>query len=297
MRFRALLFFVSVSIFISTAFAATIAISGSVFSSAAEEKLIRAEIWLNGEFHSHTDLDGEFEILGAVEGDVIRVRKVDYVGTSAIAESSNDIFEFQLAPVWRLESVHQVYEDVPEYVWFEPAVRELYETQTLGAEKKQLFLPSENLTRGELAVLGVKVAGFLPEQVEKTNFCDIAASDDFAPAVEFMFANNWLSGYPSTDCSKGRVFRPAMPVNRAEAVKMALIAFQDLVERRVEETVCLPSGFTDVPRDAWFAEFVDQANCLSFVNGYPDGSFRPANPVNRAEIAVILVNALESLFK
>ena len=297
MRFRALLFFVSVSIFISTAFAATIAISGSVFSSAAEEKLIRAEIWLNGEFHSHTDLDGEFEILGAAEGDVIRVRKVDYVGTSAIAESSNDIFEFQLAPVWRLESVHQVYEDVPEYVWFEPAVRELYETQTLGAEKKQLFLPSENLTRGELAVLGVKVAGFLPEQVEKTNFCDIAASDDFAPAVEFMFANNWLSGYPSTDCSKGRVFRPAMPVTRAEAVKMALIAFQDLVERRVEETVCLPSGFTDVPRDAWFAEFVDQANCLSFVNGYPDGSFRPANPVNRAEIAVILVNALESLFK
>ncbi|GEM_PF-2233639 len=297
MRFRALLFFVSVSIFISTAFAATIAISGSVFSSAAEEKLIRAEIWLNGEFHSHTDLDGEFEILGAAEGDVIRVKKIDYVGTSAIAESSNDVFEFQLAPVWRLDSAHQVYEDVPEYAWFEPAVRGLYENQTLGAAEKQLFLPSENLTRGELAVLGVKVAGFLPESVDKTNFCDIAAEDDFAPAVEFMFTHGWLSGYPSTDCTKGRVFRPKMPVNRAEAIKMALTAFQDLVDSRVEETVCFPSGFTDVPRDAWFAEFVDQANCLSFVNGYPDGSFRPANPVNRAEIAVILVNALESLFE
>ncbi|MCF7836111.1 S-layer homology domain-containing protein [Candidatus Gracilibacteria bacterium] len=297
MKFRALLLFVSVSIFVSTAFAGTIATSGSVLSSASDEKLVRAEVWLNGEFHSHTNLNGEFQILGAAEGDVIRVRKDDYVGTSAIAESSNDIFEFQLAPVWRLESAHQVYEDVPEYAWFEPAVRELYETQTLGTSERGKFFPSENLTRGELAVLGVKVAGFLPEPVEKTNFCDIAAEDDFAPAIEFMFNHGWLSGYPSTDCGKGRVFRPTMPVNRAEAVKMALIAFQDLVDRRVEETVCLPSGFTDVPHDAWFTEFVDQANCLSFVNGYPDGSFRPANPVNRAEIAVILVNALESLFK
>jgi hypothetical protein len=295
MKLKAALSFVFLLIFIPVAFAAA-SISGSVFSSASEEKLIRAEVWFNGDFHSHTDLDGEFDIIGAVAGDVIRVRKIDYIGTSAITESGSDTFGFQLAPVWRLESAHQIYTDVPEYAWFEPAVRTLYETQTLAAAEKQLFNPSENLTRGELAVLSVKVAGFLPEEVEETSFCDIEATDDFAPSIEFMFDHGWLSGYPSGECDAGRVFRPSLPVNRAEAVKMALIAFQDLVDRRVEEAVCLPSGFTDVPQEAWFAGFVDQANCLGFVNGYPDGSFRPANPVNRAEIAVILVNALESLF-
>ncbi len=297
MKFRALFLLTSFLTFISTVFATLIlGISGNVFSSATDEPLIRAEIWLNGEFNSHTDLEGKFEILGAAARDVIRVRKGDYVGTSVIVEIAGEEFDFRLAPVWQLKSAHQIYEDVPEYAWFEPAVRKLYETQTLAATGVQNYKPSENLTRSELAVLGVKVAGFLPEETKETNFCDVEPRDDFAPAVEFMFANGWLSGYPSDDCEKGRIFRPSLPVNRAEAVKMTLIAFQDLAEKKVEESVCLSAGFTDVPADAWFAKFVDEANCLGFVNGYPDGSFRPANPVNRAEIAVILANALESLF-
>ncbi|MFH1545890.1 MAG: S-layer homology domain-containing protein [Patescibacteria group bacterium] len=296
MKFRALSFLASFLIFISAVFAAAVSISGSVFSSAVGEPLIRTEIWLNGNFNSHTDLEGRFEILEATAGDIIRVRKTDYVGTSVIVKATDEEFYFELAPVWRLENVNQVYEDVPEYAWFEPAVRQLYETQTLAATGTQNYKPSENLTRGELAVLGVKVAGFLPEEVEKTNFCDVEPKDDFAPAAEFMFANGWLSGYPSEDCEKNRVFRPNLPVNRAEAVKMALVVFQDLVEKKIEESVCLPAGFTDVPTGAWFAKFVNEANCLGFVNGYPDGSFRPANPVNRAEIAVIFANALESLF-
>ncbi|MBU1089377.1 S-layer homology domain-containing protein [Patescibacteria group bacterium] len=296
MKFRALSFLASFLIFISAVSAAAVSISGSVFSSAVGEPLIRTEIWLNGNFNSHTDLEGRFEILETAAGDIIRVRKTDYVGTSVIVKAADEEFDFELAPVWRLENVNQVYKDVPAYAWFEPAVRQLYETQTLAATGTQNYKPSENLTRGELAVLGVKVAGFLPENVEETNFCDVEPEDDFAPAVEFMFANGWLSGYPSEDCGKNRVFRSNLPVNRAEAVKMALVVFQDLVEKKIEESVCLPAGFTDVPAGAWFAKFVNEANCLGFVNGYPDGSFRPANPVNRAEIAVIFANALESLF-
>lgn len=281
---------------LSTTLAMVTSTSGSVVSSASGEELIRAEVWLNGDLHSHTDLEGTFEILGTATGDIIRIHKKDYVDTSTVVDTDSGTFEFRLAPVWQLESAHQIYEDVPASAWFEPAVRKLYENQTLSAAERQLFHPEENLTRGELAVLSVKIAGFLPDLVTETHFCDIEASDDFAPAIEFMFQHDWLSGYPSDDCEAGRVFRPSLPVNRAEAVKMALIAFQDLVDKRVEEVVCLPAGFTDVPSTAWFAEFIDQANCLGFVNGYDDGSFRPANPVNRAEIAVILVNALESLF-
>ncbi len=295
MKSQKLLLFALSLAFTTTAFAAT-AVSGRVFSSASGEKLIRAEVWLNGEFNAHTDLEGEFEILGMKTGDVIRMQKADYVGTSAIVKNTNDEFEFQLAPIWSLDSANQIYEDVPADAWFEPAVRKLYETQTLTASAVQLFKPSENLTRGELAVLAVNVAGFLPEDIEETNFCDIEPTDDFAPAVEFMFLHEWLSGYPSEKCEKKRVFRPNLPVNRAEAIKIALIAFQDLAKKKVAENVCLSAGFTDVPTNAWFEKFVDEANCLGFINGYPDGSFRPANPVNRAEIAVILVNALESLF-
>jgi len=296
MKFRLPLLLVFTFALISSASATVSTVSGDVFSSVAKEKLIRAQIWFNGDLYSHTDLDGRFEILGATAGDVIRVKKVNYIGTSTVIESENNEFEFQLAPIWKLESAHQIYEDVSEYAWYEPAIRKLYEAQALTATEKQLFKPNENLTRGELAVLGVKVAGFLPKPIGESSFCDVKTEDDFAPTVEFMFSHGWLSGYPSGKCDKGRVFKPHLLANRAEATKMALIVFQDLVNKQVEKNVCLPSGFTDVPDDAWFVEFVDKANCLGFVNGYSDGSFRPANSINRAEIAVILANALESLF-
>ncbi|MFA6458309.1 MAG: S-layer homology domain-containing protein [Patescibacteria group bacterium] len=296
MKSRALIFFVSVFVLATSAFAIGAIISGKVVSSTDDSPLVRAEVWWKGAFYTHTDLDGNFEILGSAAGDIIRIHKADFIDMSVIANSANEAFEFRLAPIWKLTNAHQVYADVADYAWYEPAVRKLYETQTLTATSVQKFLPSENVTRGELAVLSVKVAGFLPSKVTETHFCDVYPDDDYARAVEFMFAHNWISGYPSTSCKKGLVFRPNLPINRAEAVKMTLIAFQDLVDQKVATSVCFPAGFTDVPRDAWFATFVDEANCLGFVNGYTDGSFRPASPVNRAEITVILANALESLF-
>ncbi|MFH0776402.1 MAG: S-layer homology domain-containing protein [Patescibacteria group bacterium] len=296
MNFRAIIFPACLLACVSIVFAATSGISGRVIASTNSTRLIRAEVWLNGTLAAHSDIDGRFTVTDAKAGDILRLRKTDFVDTSTIVGSSEDFFEFELAPIWKLDSAHQIYEDVPDDAWFEPAVRKLYETQTLTASTKQLFLPSETLTRGELAVLSVKVAGFLPDPVTETHFCDIASDDDFAPAVEFMFKNNWISGYQSSTCKKGKVFRPNLPVNRAEAIKMALIAFQDLVAKKIATNVCLPAGFADIPREAWFAKFIDEANCFGFANGYRDGSFRPANPVNRAEIAVILANALESLF-
>ncbi len=296
MKSRALIFFVSVLVLTASVSAAVALISGRVLSSKDGFPLVRAEVWSNGAFYTHTDINGHFEILATKAGDVVRIHKTDFVDTSAIANSANEAFEFQLAPIWKLVNAHQVYADVAEYAWYEPAVRKLYETQTLTATGVQKFLPSENVTRGELAVLSVKAAGFLPGKVAETHFCDVYPDDDFAAAVEFMFVHNWISGYKSTSCSKGLVFRPNLLINRAEAVKMTLIAFRDLVDEKVATNVCFPAGFTDVPRDAWFATFVDEANCLGFVNGYKDGTFRPANPVNRAEITVILANALESLF-
>ncbi|MFH0834629.1 MAG: S-layer homology domain-containing protein [Patescibacteria group bacterium] len=296
MSARVSIFLASLIIAVSSVFAAQSVISGKATSSSASVPVVRAEVWWNGKFHSYTGINGEFTILGTTAGDVVRLHKKGFVDSSTIADFDSATIDFALAPVWNLENASQVYSDIAPYAWYEPAVRRLYENQTLTASGVQEFLPSQNLTRGELAVLGVKVAGFLPSAVKETHFCDVAPTDDFAPAVEFMFAHGWLSGYQSNDCKKGKVFRPQLPVNRAEAVKMVLTTFADLANQKVLEKVCLPAGFTDVPANAWFADFVNKANCLGFVNGYKDGSFHPAQPVNRAEIAVILANALESFF-
>jgi len=271
-------------------------VAGKVFSSASGEKLIHAEIWRNGELHSETDLAGEFEILGVELGDILRIRKDGYVATSVFVDSTNEILEFGLAPIWELDAAGQIYPDIANDSEFEPAVRRLYENQILSATGAQNFAPEENISRAELVALAVAAAGFLPDEPTVTNFCDVAPEDDFAAAAEFLFAKNWIAGFESEDCAHERDFRPELPMSRVETAKMLFAVFGDLVDKKIAEKVCLPAGFTDVPRDAWFAEFVDVANCLGFVDGFADGTFRPDRPVTRGEIAIIFADALESLF-
>ena len=50
------------------------------------------------------------------------------------------------------------------------------------------------------------------------------------------------------------------------------------------------STFNDVSTNYWAYDAIGTAQAAGWVKGYPDGSFRPDNPVTRAELAQILVN-------
>lgn len=81
-------------------------------------------------------------------------------------------------------------------------------------------------------------------------------------------------------------FQPDSPVNRAEAVKMLTLA------ARITETPESSTGatvtFRDVPESAWFAPLIKTAAEQGIVHGYTDGTFRPGNPITRAEAAAII---------
>jgi len=48
--------------------------------------------------------------------------------------------------------------------------------------------------------------------------------------------------------------------------------------------------FSDVPMDAWYYDYVMNLVDMGIVDGNPDGTFRPDNSLNRAEMAKIAVN-------
>lgn len=50
------------------------------------------------------------------------------------------------------------------------------------------------------------------------------------------------------------------------------------------------SNFTDI-QNHWAAECIRQLRSRSVISGYPDGTFRPNNPLSRAEFAALLGNA------
>ncbi|MBL4694495.1 S-layer homology domain-containing protein [Candidatus Gracilibacteria bacterium] len=53
--------------------------------------------------------------------------------------------------------------------------------------------------------------------------------------------------------------------------------------------------FSDLPADIWYADSVESLVDKEIVEGYSDGTFRPSNNVNRAELAVIIDQTLQHI--
>ena len=84
----------------------------------------------------------------------------------------------------------------------------------------------------------------------------------------------YLTGYPSG------AFGPNNSMTRAEVAQM----FYALLNNK---NVTITASFPDVPADAWYATAVNTLASLGMVSGDADGSFRPNDPITRAEFCVI----------
>jgi|GEM_PF-4829169 len=86
----------------------------------------------------------------------------------------------------------------------------------------------------------------------------------------------YMRGYPDGS------FRADRSVSRAE-VATALARVLNLPLGAVTT-----STFTDVPADHWALPYIEAAVKAGLLKGYPDATFRPENPVTRAEMAAIV---------
>lgn len=86
-------------------------------------------------------------------------------------------------------------------------------------------------------------------------------------------------------------FHPDQSVTRAELVQLLdrAIGFEGL------EKVKTGISFPDVEVDFWGREAIEKAAETGIINGYPDGNFRPNDPVTREELAVIIYRLLSGL--
>ncbi|MBT3292742.1 S-layer homology domain-containing protein [Candidatus Peregrinibacteria bacterium] len=81
-------------------------------------------------------------------------------------------------------------------------------------------------------------------------------------------------------------FRPNDSVNRAEALKILLLASQpELLNEPYRD---LPD-FADVTNEDWFAPFVKIANSYGLTSGFENNMFKPELPITRAEASKIVL--------
>lgn len=77
-------------------------------------------------------------------------------------------------------------------------------------------------------------------------------------------------------------FQPNKTINRAEFSKIMVLA------TKAPLTYPQESSFSDVQTSDWFFPYVETAKTKGWIDGYEDGSFKPGNTINRAEVAKII---------
>ena len=89
------------------------------------------------------------------------------------------------------------------------------------------------------------------------------------------------------------LFRPEASLSRAEAVTMLARLSVDWDGNPLYTGAAGTGGFSDVSRGDWYAPYVAFAQKYGIASGYPDGTFRPEQPVSRAELVKLIAAYFE----
>ena len=129
--------------------------------------------------------------------------------------------------------------------------------------------------------------------------CSLAyAGQAYAQTFQDVPPDAWYYDYVEQLVDQGVIdvadyFRPCDPMNRAELVKIVIMVIDGFADYEAPAT----PTFYDVPRAAWYFDYVECAVQFGIVSGYTDaqgnltGFFGPGDQVNRAAATKILVNA------
>lgn len=133
------------------------------------------------------------------------------------------------------------------------------------------FQPDKQLTRAQAAQMVYRLLAAPDSGMGPCSYADVPASQWYAKAVTALCRLGLFDD--------GSQFRPEDIITRAE--------FVDLLVRLRPEAQG-QAVFSDVPAWHWAARQIGAAVQLGWINGYPDGTFKPDKGLSRAEACTII---------
>ena len=137
--------------------------------------------------------------------------------------------------------------------------------------------PNGNITRAEVATIFFRL---LTEEVRTANSTQSNSLSDVTRGQWFNHAVSTLSSMGIVKGHNDGTFAPNAPITRAE--------FAAIAARFDDKNTDTSSKFTDIASH-WAKNEIGIAANKGWINGYPDGTFRPNQYITRAE-AMTLVN-------
>lgn len=186
----------------------------------------------------------------------------------------------------------QRFPDVPTDFWASKAIRQAQTQGFISGFPDGSFRPNAPLTRVQAIVAlvsGLQLSDGRSESL--LVYIDRAQIPSYAiEPVAAATERQLVVNYPDP-----AALRPLTPITRAETtalVHQALVAANKtprLVSPFIPDTDT--ASFTDLSDKHWAANYIEPLVQQGWLSGFRDGSFRPDEPMTRAQFAVLLVGA------
>ena len=164
----------------------------------------------------------------------------------------------------------------PNYV----PISYLNESGAINGYPDGTFKPDNPINRAEVLKIILQGSNVdSPEEFGEVGFPDFQKSDWFARFVMKAKALGIVKGNDADG-----TFAPARQVNKAEFLKMLLMANSIKTEAlQVEEDIAL-----DVPKDAWFAPYMNYAMQVGIISKSDQSLLEPSRQLTRGEVSEMM---------
>lgn len=114
------------------------------------------------------------------------------------------------------------------------------------------------------------------------------ANDIYLAEINQAVELGFIAGF-----SDDNTFRPQASLTREQLVSMVLGALDSLPNVNLTVPAATGNPYSDVAANRWSAAKIQFAKANNIVSGYENGTFRPEQPVTRAELMAVMRRAAE----
>jgi spore germination protein YaaH len=170
------------------------------------------------------------------------------------------------------------FKDVSYNHWAQYDIAKANENGWIFGRTETQFFPEGSLKRSEAAAILVRILGLTKQGDSAPRFADVSPNYWGKEVIEIAYENNLMVG------KKEGYFSPESSITREEIA----VILQRLLNGKSIPSEGKIVNFRDVGENRWSYPSITEMSAKQMFSGFEDGTFRPEEPVTRAQIAVLL---------
>ena len=179
-----------------------------------------------------------------------------------------------------------LFKDMSGFDWAKESVEFLYKAGVINGRGDGCFAPQDNVTREEFLKMILSALAIPVTQTANKEFSDVSQEAWYAGYINVGYEKGIIKGVDDN------MFGVGIPIKREDVTVIIYNALNSL--NLIDEEASFTNDFTDGALISDYAqEAVSYMKQKNIISGYPDGSFKPAGSLTRAESAVAVKNVSE----